>query len=635
MAKYNYKKYSVNTSSYYTMNGTYQGISENSSVSGYSDYDFDSSNGTFNHSGSSVTVTKTNCQSCYSCSGGTSMAGFSSDGTNIYVTTYTSSKNTSYSKGSYIETVVAESGTYPSNGQSGGYWYEKTTLAETATITAPNGGETVDKTYNIAFTPSNSALSTEISLSQDNGQTWKVLGTAAAGAVSFSYDFTNETESAQCLIRARTVDGSNYGAYDQSDGVFTICHNVAPTAPTNLSPSSVAIDRTKVQRLSWKHNDTDAQSKFDLQYSVDGTNWTTVTQTSTDEFWDASANLFAAGTIYWKVRTYDSQGLVSPYSTQAAFTAANPSNNPVITSPTNSIPVARPQIQWTQPDQADYQINILDNLSNIVWDSGDTVSTNRQAVCGADLLNGGTYTIKVKTKSAAGLWTDWASTTLAVSYTPPAIPTIETMIDNDRCSIELDITHPTPTGTQPEVSYSDIFRSKANENNFIRIATNIANTFIDYTAQPEQIYEYRVKEIGSNGTSSLSDIVQASANMEDAQLALTSDYTQYIDLVVEPQRQEKYGKQGIQVQFAGRELPVTYWQEGKTRELPISYRIDNLDMLYALDDTGETLLYRDNRGRKIFCTIPSQISTTDISKTSIYKYTVSFTLEAVDYDEEV
>ncbi len=40
----------------------------------------------------------------------------------------------SYSKGSYIETVTAEDGTYPDNGISGSYWYVKTTLAFTPKI---------------------------------------------------------------------------------------------------------------------------------------------------------------------------------------------------------------------------------------------------------------------------------------------------------------------------------------------------------------------------------------------------------------------------------------------------------------------------------------------------------------------
>lgn len=35
----------------------------------------------------------------------------------------TCSEVTDYSKGSFIEEVTAEAGTYPTNGQSGGYWY--------------------------------------------------------------------------------------------------------------------------------------------------------------------------------------------------------------------------------------------------------------------------------------------------------------------------------------------------------------------------------------------------------------------------------------------------------------------------------------------------------------------------------
>lgn len=39
------------------------------------------------------------------------------------------SRRTSYSKGSYIETIVAEGGTYPDNGRQDGYWWVKGALA--------------------------------------------------------------------------------------------------------------------------------------------------------------------------------------------------------------------------------------------------------------------------------------------------------------------------------------------------------------------------------------------------------------------------------------------------------------------------------------------------------------------------
>jgi len=50
------------------------------------------------------------------------------DGIRYYKVDY-ANINRTYSKGAFIETVVAEDGTYPDNGVSGSYWYVKVGLA--------------------------------------------------------------------------------------------------------------------------------------------------------------------------------------------------------------------------------------------------------------------------------------------------------------------------------------------------------------------------------------------------------------------------------------------------------------------------------------------------------------------------
>lgn len=70
-----------------------------------------------------------------------------------------------------------------------------------------------------------SPLQYQIQLSPDNGQTWKdIVALTAAGVTSYTYDFTNEPETSLAKIRIRAYDGTSYGPWDESNGVFTIVH---------------------------------------------------------------------------------------------------------------------------------------------------------------------------------------------------------------------------------------------------------------------------------------------------------------------------------------------------------------------------------------------------------------------------
>jgi hypothetical protein len=675
--------------------------------------------------------------------------------------------------------IIAEDGTYPDDGYDSttDYWYVKTTLAETVTVTAPTEGTVIQGEYEITFTPSSNLLPTEISLSTDNGVRWKVIATVEAGVASYTHDFFDENESAQCKIRARAKDGANYGDYSHSDGVFTILHNVAPTAPTELHPASLVIDRANIQRFSWKHNDTDTQSKFELQWSSDGgTTWNTVTQDTPNQYVDISANVFPAGQITWKVRTYDTYGEVSPWSEQAVFTAGEPSDAPEITAPTSPVPVARPQIQWTQPDQIGFQVQIYDAVQQLAWDSGEIVSINRQVICGVDLLNGATYTIKLRTKNAEGLWSDWGSRKTTVSYTPPAKPTVQLTPDNNRCSVVFTIEHPAPAGNiednsgyvkytgsweqrahgpvsgetfhrtetpgasasltfhgtgvslisakadgwgiadiyidgakvesvdcydtaalwqqtifsvtdladgvhtikvvcsgeknaasvgyrigidafvveglRPAVAYVDILRSERYANNYIRIATSDVQIpgvyylsryyaytepdFTDYTVKPGQVYEYCVRAVGENGTSVLSDVVQAVATIKYAQISLLSDPKQVIDLEVFPEIGQSLDAHGKLLYFAGREKPVMQFEEFEDAGLNLSgtlYRSGDLQILKNIVRAKGAVLYRDCRNRKVIGTIPTMMASDDMIDDNWYN--VLLTIDEVDYDEVV
>ncbi|EIJ79107.1 hypothetical protein PB1_16159 [Bacillus methanolicus PB1] len=514
------------------------------------------------------------------------------------------------------------------------------------TVTSPNGGETWNAQHTIMWNPSTDtetaqgSLKYQIQLSTDNGSTWKdIVPLTSAGATSYTYDFTNELETSTAKIRIRAYDGTSYGLWDESNGVFTIQHNQAPTVPTNLSPSGgTPKDRGSVIRLSWQHNDAngDPQAKFDLQWRLQGAQtWNTVTQVTTNQYWDAPANTFPRGTIEWQVRTYDQASLSSPYSNIQTFFAGDKPANPTIIDPTNgaTVPVANPVVQWSSVGQTAYHVKLLDSNNNLLWEI-QANSTNKAQTVLFDLQNNTDYKIQVAIKNTDNLWSDFVTSNIHVSYTPPAVPIVTTTKGEGVIIVSID--NPTPSGTEPAVSYNDLYRRKQGETTWIRIATNMADaSFIDYTPASGQVYEYFVRAWGDNGTYSDSLIVGESISFTGVWLHEAANPLETLrQFKFVSDRSESWQPTAAMMQFAGRRLPVAEYDD--TEQCSVSVKLNLLknsgdrEALEKLIRWKNTLCYRDGRGRKMFCHV-FELPIED----EFYGNTVSLKFEEVSYTEEV
>ena len=490
-----------------------------------------------------------------------------------------------------------------------GDWNEPPTAPK---ITHPNGGELLYGPSNITWLPSAdnespvNSLTYQVQLSRDNGRTWNTLNTRTEpGATSITYDFSSGSETSLARIRVRAYDDIEYGEWGESDGVFTIQHNVAPLAPTQLTPKGFAIDRTKTTRLAWQHNDpnpNDAQSKADLHWRQQGAQtWNTLTSNGEDQEYFIGPNVFQSGKVEWQVRTYDQQGLVSPYSNLAVFTAADPTNIPTILQPPAIVPVSRPVIEWSSVSQSSYQLIIEDSLGAIVWDTGDVTSTIKTRTSGVDLINGATYTIKVRIKDGTGLFSSFASKSVTISYTPPEKP-IVTAYPADGY-IAFNIEAPTPTGSRPSVINHEVY--KRIDNVWTRIAYGVGSAFNDYHVKSGQTYEYYVKAMGDNGTTSSSDLVTQSSTfrgswihtIQDAEASL--QYFRYNGTGYET----GFEPESAVMKFAGRTRPVVHF--GAYEEYALTVMIQevegmgDMEALRTFVRNRETICYRDTDGNLI------------------------------------
>ncbi|MED5052703.1 DNRLRE domain-containing protein [Anoxybacillus rupiensis] len=490
------------------------------------------------------------------------------------------------------------------------------------------------------FSPSNT-LQYQIQLSTNNGQSWKdIVALTSPGATSYTYDFINEPETSLAKIRIRAYDGTSYGPWDESNGVFTIQHNQAPTVPTNLSPSGgVAKDRGSVIRLSWQHNDAnnDPQAKFDLQWRLQGAQtWNTVTQVTTNQYWDAPANTFPKGTIEWQVRTYDQAGLSSPYSDTQVFFAGDKPTSPTITDPVNgaTVPVANPVVQWSSVGQTAYHVKLLESNDNLLWEL-QANSTNKAQTIQYNLANSTAYKIQVAIKNDDGIWSDFVTVNIHVSYTPPAVSVVTTA--KGEATITISIDNPTPQGTQPNVSYNEVYRRKQGESTWTRIAKNIPAdaSFVDYTPASGQVYQYLVRAWGDNGTYSDSPVVSESISFIGVWLHEAANPLETLhQFKLVSDRSGNWQPTATMMQFAGRRLPVAEYDDTEQHSVSVKFSLlkdsGDLEALEKLIRSKNTLCYRDARGRKMFCHV-FQLPVDD----EVYGNTVSLTFEEVSYTEEV
>lgn len=514
-----------------------------------------------------------------------------------------------------------------SNGSySGGKYYLAGTLKT---------GVTVFSVYFTENTPQN-MLQYQIQLSTDNGGNWKnIVALTNPGVTSYPYDFINEAESSLCLVRIRAYDGSAYGPWDQSDGVFTIVHNQAPTAPTNLNPNGITIDRAEGQRFSWKYNDpnsNDSQSKFDLQWRLQGAmTWNDVTQVTINEFWDFVANTFPRGTIEWRVRTYDQAGLSSPYSNIATFLAGDKPAMPTIVLPGSTVAVANPAVQWSSDGQTGFLLTVKNSSGTTVF-SKERTSTNKAETITYSLENQQNYTIELKIKNADGLYSDPAVLNISVSYTPPAIPDIETVKGNS--FVQINITDPIPTGTQPTVLYHEIYKEIDKE--FVLIATNIKNEYKDYNVANREVTRYFVRTIGDNDT--FSDTITFSESISFSGVWLhvveNPESSVYQFKLDGEGRNSKWGIESAVHHFQGRKRPVI--ETGEMEEFTVDFSLQILDdaELFALENivySQETVCYRDGRGRKAFGVFVDVPLNDEMWK----GYSTSLSLMKIDFKEGI
>ena len=215
----------------------------------------------------------------------------------------------------------------------------------------------------------------------------------------------------------RVIAKTNANQTLTSDWMTLSVEDVPPTAWA-ISPKDVVVDGSKDQIFIWGHASSTgtAQSKTDLQKSTDGSTWTTLaTVTGAARQWTCPAGTLTSSIKYWRVRTYNADGVAGEWSDAAQIV--------VIAAPTApSIQIKstgpRPSISWQTSEQEAYQVELDGKLSG-----GTHYGTEKTWTSPAYLADG-SHTVRVRVQNQYGMWSDWGAAALPVTNTPGAAITL-------------------------------------------------------------------------------------------------------------------------------------------------------------------------------------------------------------------
>ena len=200
--------------------------------------------------------------------------------------------------------------------------------------------------------------------------------------------------------------------------VYTLSTTDTNMIATPLSPiSSIeSTDGEIIFRWNVTSDSGSAQSAAQLQYSDDGSNWSSLaTVQGAAKSYTAPANTFSVGTVYWRLRVYNADSSPGPWSSAASFIAFGA---PVVsTITTDSKPFST--FNWQADGQMAYELIIDDSITYGPFFGEEKTFTLD------DYLADGEHTAKVRVQNEYGLWSSWTSVLFTVqNMTGLSAPTL-------------------------------------------------------------------------------------------------------------------------------------------------------------------------------------------------------------------
>ena len=227
---------------------------------------------------------------------------------------------TYYDPGTYLDQRSnASSRTYPSNDESGGYYYVRQGSDEVdpTAVTVPDDIDD-GTTITISLTPNTGkTFGGTISYTYQyryNGGSWQTLSTTTATTVSLAVP-KGQYSTLEVRVRAQDDMGFTSNTW-VSSGVKTIIANQPPTAP-GISVENVYIGNELEVTLTAATDPDGTVESYVLQRRIDGSAWTQVQSGTSMTYTETVSDGW--GTVAYRAAAVDNEGLQGPWATSQTF----------------------------------------------------------------------------------------------------------------------------------------------------------------------------------------------------------------------------------------------------------------------------------------------------------------------------
>ena len=389
---------------------------------------------------------------------------------------------------------------------------------------------------------------------------------------------------------------------------------VTPTAPVNTY-----LNKEGAVSFSWDYDISTgtSQTRADLQYSTDGLIWNDlarVTGASTSA--DIDSSLLPGGTVYWRVRGYNSDGKAGDWSGAVSFVLRGAPNPPIIDSVSND---PRPVIKWQAAGQVAFQLQVGELL-----DTGETAGTVKSYQV-LDYLPQGEYPLRLRIKNDLGQWSAWTAGTVSIRFSAPAVPDVTFAAAGKY--VQLTVRNAS------RFSSLYLLRDGKPAGKFSN------NTYMDYTAG--SINHYTIRGVDASDRWADKDLTIENQMPKGVLLASVDDLENpaWLQYTLNAPRELSGTVQsaGEYVYLAGRRWPVWVSSGSDSAQYTIQAAEFDRDLRGIIDPlvkAHRTVLYRDSSGNRVFGII-DQAEYASQWAGDLLVHSVVITLSQVDFMETI